>query len=200
MEKSRAKKGSSWGQTSKGEKRKDFSKVKCFVCRKPGHYASQCPTKKEVYIEQPEGFEVQGRDSHLCKLKKALYGLKQAPRAWYSRIDNYLQGMGFTKSEADSNLYYIIVGGEPLILVLYVDDLFLTGSEKLIAECKRDLASEYEMKDLGLMHYFVGVRGVAERWIDFLGTGKVCSGGPEEVWDAGLQAYVDTNGDQLEED
>jgi hypothetical protein len=113
--------------------------------------------EEEVYIEQPEGFEVQGRDSHVCRLKRALYGLKQAPRAWYSRIDNYLQGMGFTKSEAVSNLYYIIVGGEPLILVLYVDDLFLTGSKRLIADCKRDLASEYEMKDLGLTHYFLGL-------------------------------------------
>jgi hypothetical protein len=46
---------------------------------------------EEVYIEQPQGFEVHGRDSHVCKLKKALYGLKQAPRAWYSRIDTYLQ-------------------------------------------------------------------------------------------------------------
>ena len=90
-------------------------------------------------------------------MKRALYGLKQVPRAWYSRIDNYLQGMGFTKSEADSNLYYIIVGGEPLILVLYVDDQFLTGSEKLIDECKRDLALEYEMRDLGLMHYLLGL-------------------------------------------
>jgi hypothetical protein len=60
----------------------------------------------------------------VCRLKRALYGLKQAPRVWYSRIDNYLKGMGFTKSEVDSNLYYIIVGGEPLILVLYVDACF----------------------------------------------------------------------------
>jgi hypothetical protein len=100
---------------------------------------------------------MQGRDSHVCRLKRALNGLKQAPRAWYSWIDNYLQGMGFTKSEADSDLYYIIVGGEPLILVLYVDDLFLTSSERLIGECKRDLALEYEMKDLGLMHCFLGL-------------------------------------------
>jgi hypothetical protein len=156
--------------------------------------------EEEVYIEQPEGFEVQGRDSHVCRLKRALYGLKQAPRAWYSRIDNYLQGMGFTKSEADSNLYYIIVGGEPLILVLYVDDLFLTGSEKLIAECKRDLASEYEMKDLGLMHYFLGLEVWQRDGQTFLGTGEVCSGDSEEVWDAGLQAYVYAHGDQLEED
>jgi hypothetical protein len=81
--------------------------------------------EEEVYIEQPQGFEVHGRESHVCRLKKALYGLKQAPRAWYSRIDGYLQSMGFTKSEADPNLYLIQVGKDPLILVLYVDDLFL---------------------------------------------------------------------------
>jgi hypothetical protein len=84
---------------------------------------------EEAYIEQPQGFEVHGRDSHVCRLKKTLYGLKQASRAWYSRIDTYLQQMGFEKSEADPNLYFIVVGEDPLILVLYVDDLFITGAE-----------------------------------------------------------------------
>jgi hypothetical protein len=67
--------------------------------------------EEEVYIEKPQGFEVHGRESHVCRLKKSLYGLKQAPRAWYSRIDGYLQSMGFTKSEVDPNLYFILVGG-----------------------------------------------------------------------------------------
>jgi hypothetical protein len=59
--------------------------------------------------------------------------------------------MGFTKSEVDPNLYLIYVGKDPVILVLYVDDLFLAGAKKLISICKRDLASELEMKDIGLM-------------------------------------------------
>jgi hypothetical protein len=67
-----------------------------------------------------------GRSLMFAELKKALYGLKQAPRAWYSRIDGYLMSLGFTKSDADPNLYYKVVDGDPLILVLYVDDLFLT--------------------------------------------------------------------------
>ena len=46
--------------------------------------------KEEVYVEQPLGFKVRDRDTHVCRLKKALYGLKQAPRAWYERIDSYL--------------------------------------------------------------------------------------------------------------
>jgi hypothetical protein len=65
--------------------------------------------EEEVYIEQPEGFETFNRESHVCRLKRALYGLKQAPRAWYTRIDNYFTRLGFTKSEADANLYHIVV-------------------------------------------------------------------------------------------
>ena len=113
--------------------------------------------EEEVSIEQLQGFEVHGRDSHVCRLKKALYGFKQPPRAWYSRIDNYLLSMGFVKGEADSNLYFLLVGDDPLILVLYVDDLFLIGAERLIKECKEDLDMEFEMKDIRLMHYFLGL-------------------------------------------
>jgi hypothetical protein len=85
--------------------------------------------QEEVYIKQPQGFKVHGRDSHVCRLKKALYGMKQAPRAWYSRIDTYLQLMGFKKTDVDPNLYYIVFGDDPIILVLYVDDIFITGVE-----------------------------------------------------------------------
>ena len=113
--------------------------------------------EEEVYIEQPEGFVVHGKESLVCKLKKALYRLKQAPRAWYGRIDRFLVSLGFTKSDADPKLYHNVVNDEPLILVLYVDDLFLTGNEKLIVWCKKKLASGFEMKDLGLMYYFLGL-------------------------------------------
>ena len=113
--------------------------------------------EEEVYIEQPECFETHEKKTHVCRLKKALYGLKQAPRAWYGRIDGYLQKMGFVKSNTNPNLYYLTVQNEPLILVLYVDDLFLTGSSRLIKDCKENLAVEFDMKDLGLMHYFLGL-------------------------------------------
>jgi hypothetical protein len=113
--------------------------------------------EEEIYVEHPEGFETFSRDMHVCRLKRALYGLKQAPRVWYARIDSYLLKLGFTKSEADPNLYYIVVEGQPLILVLYVDDLILTRADSLIQDCKDDLAREFEMKDLGLKHYFLGL-------------------------------------------
>jgi hypothetical protein len=64
----------------------------------------------------------------------------------------------FTESEVDTNLYQIVVEGKILIIVLYVDDLILTGDEKLIHSCKEDLAKEFKMKDLGLLHYFLGVK------------------------------------------
>jgi hypothetical protein len=107
--------------------------------------------KEEVYVEQPLGFETHDRETHVCILKKTLYGL------WYGRIDNFLMSLGFTKSSVDPNLYVKVEDGEPVILLLYVDELFLTGVEKLITECKRKLAAEFEMKDLGMMHYFLGL-------------------------------------------
>jgi hypothetical protein len=128
--------------------------------------------EEEVYIEKPQGFEVEDRKSHVCRLKKALYGLKQAPRAWYGHIDSFLTSLGFTKSKADSNLYFKVMNNEPVILLLYVDDLFLTGEENLITECKKRLASEFEMKDLGLMHYFLGLEVWQSPKRIFLNQGK----------------------------
>jgi hypothetical protein len=116
--------------------------------------------EEEVYIEQPDGFVIHEKESHVCMLKNSLYGPKKATHAWYEKIDGYLMSLGFRKSVVDPNLYYNIVGDECLILVLYVDDLFLTGLESIIDECKRALASEFEMKDLGMMHYFLGL----EEW------------------------------------
>jgi hypothetical protein len=91
---------------------------------------------------------IHNEKSHVCKLKKALYGLKEAPHAWYEKIDGFLMSLGFSKSVVDRNLYYHIVGNECLILVLYVDDLFLTSSERLIVECKQALVAKFQMKDL----------------------------------------------------
>ena len=65
--------------------------------------------------------------------------------------------MEFFKSDADPNLYHLVVENEPLILVLYVDDLFLIGSSRLIKDCKKNLATKFNMKDLGQMHYFLGL-------------------------------------------
>ena len=73
----------------------------------------------------------------------------------FTRIDNYFTGLGFTKSEVDANLYHIVVECKLLIIVLYVDVLIITCDEKLIKYFKEDLAREFEMKDMGLLHYFL---------------------------------------------
>jgi hypothetical protein len=97
--------------------------------------------EQEVFVEQPNGFVLHNKDTHVCKLRKVLYGLKQAPRVWYDMIDGFLKSSGFQKSDADANLYFKVRGNQPVILIMYVDDLFLTGDEVLIAWCKRELTS-----------------------------------------------------------
>jgi hypothetical protein len=68
--------------------------------------------EEEVYIEQPDGFMIHKKESHVCRLKKTMYGLKKEPRAWYEKIDGFLMILGFNKSVVDPNLYYHSVGDE----------------------------------------------------------------------------------------
>ena len=128
--------------------------------------------EKEFYVEQTQGFEFEDRVTHVCKLEKYLYGLKQAPRAWYGRIDSFLTNMGFTKSKAGPNLYMNIMDDELVILLLYVDDVFLTGNEKPIIDCKKKLAEEFLMKALGLTHYFLRLEVWQSQEGIFLNQGK----------------------------
>eukprot|EP00253_Pinus_taeda_P033753 PITA_33753 len=104
-----------------------------------------------------EGIDYEETVSLVARLKRVLYELKQALCAWYTMIENYFTRLGFTKSEADANLYHIVVESKLLIIVLYVDDLILTCDKKLVKSCKKDLARTFMMKGLGLMHYFLGM-------------------------------------------
>ena len=65
--------------------------------------------------------------------------------------------LGFNESKDNSNLYFKVEGRRPVMLLLYVDDLFLIGKEELIKVARRILASEFKMKDLDMMHYFLGM-------------------------------------------
>ena len=113
---------------------------------------------EEVYLEQPLGYEKKGQEHKVCKLKKALYGLKQAPRAWYSRIDSYLLENGFEKCEGEPTLYIKEQDGKILIVVLYVDDVIFTGNDDcLIERFKTVMKEEFEMTDMGLLRYFLGI-------------------------------------------
>ena len=114
--------------------------------------------QEEVYMTQPPGFKVANQSQKVCRLVKALYGLKQAPRAWYMKIDKYLTDHGFQRSPSDANLYIKHTGDDILFVVVYVDDLIITGSSAhLIHGIKQDLCSTFDMTDLGLLHYCLGV-------------------------------------------
>eukprot|EP00253_Pinus_taeda_P034947 PITA_34947 len=113
---------------------------------------------EEIYMEQPIGF-IQTDSSLVCRLKKSLYGLKQAPRAWYAKMDSFLLESGFSRCYSDNTVYTKKVGNSLIILVLYVDDLILTGSDpNLINHVKSSLKKKFEMTDLGHLHYFLGLQ------------------------------------------
>eukprot|EP00253_Pinus_taeda_P015470 PITA_15470 len=113
---------------------------------------------EEIYMEQPIAF-IQTDSSLVCRLKKSLYGLKQAPRAWYAKMDSFLLESGFSRCYSDNTVYTKKVGNSLIILVLYVDDLILTGSDpNLINHVKSSLKKKFEMTDLGHLHYFLGLQ------------------------------------------
>ena len=115
--------------------------------------------KEEVFIDQPPGYVKLGNEHKVYKLKKALYGLKQAPRAWYNRIETYFLKEGFHKCPYEHTLFIKVDdGGKMLIVCLYVDDLIYTGSNTAMFESfKKSMMAEFEMSDLGMMHYFLGI-------------------------------------------
>jgi hypothetical protein len=114
--------------------------------------------QEEIYMEQPPGY-VQNDSSLVCLLKKSLYGLKQSPRAWYAKMNNFLIGTGFSRCHYDPNVYTNKVGSHLIMLVLYVDDLILTGSDsKLLNNVKTILKKKFEMIGLDFLHYLLGLQ------------------------------------------
>jgi hypothetical protein len=114
--------------------------------------------QEEIYMEQPHGY-VQNDSSLVCCLKKSCYGLKKAPQAWYAKMDNFLIATGFSRCHFDPSVYTKKVGIHLITLVLYVDDLIITGSDsKLLNHVKTSLKKKFEMTDLGFLHYFLGLQ------------------------------------------
>jgi hypothetical protein len=114
--------------------------------------------KEEIYMDQPQGFAQEGRQHLKCKLKKALYGLKQSGREWYHDIDGTLISNGFVKSQADHSLYVKQSSEYLLIVIVYVDDLIIMASSmKHMEDLKASLMKQYEMSDLGELHYCLGI-------------------------------------------
>lgn len=123
----------------------------------------------EVYVKQPQGYEIKGKEGKVYKLQKALYGLRQAPRAWNSNIDSYFVKNGFVRSPSEPSLYVRKTETDLLMVCLYVDDLIYAGTnEAMVKSFKATMMKEYEMTDLGLMKYFLGIQVKQSKWLIFI--------------------------------
>ncbi|WVZ24536.1 hypothetical protein V8G54_003080 [Vigna mungo] len=115
--------------------------------------------EEEIYMELPPGYNGQAVAGTVCKLRKALYGLKQSPRAWFGRFTKVMTGLGYKQSQGDHTLFikHSVSGGVTILLV-YVDDIIVSGDDKkeqqVLSEC---LATEFEIKTLGRLKYFLGI-------------------------------------------
>ncbi|KAL5848374.1 hypothetical protein ACOSQ4_006387 [Xanthoceras sorbifolium] len=115
--------------------------------------------EEEIYMRQPEGFKEAGKENLVCRLKKSLYGLKQAPRQWYKKFDSFMSSSGFTRCQADHCCYIKRFDNSFIILLLYVDDMLVAGSDmQEIMNLKRELSKQFAMKDLGAAKQILGMR------------------------------------------
>jgi hypothetical protein len=115
--------------------------------------------KEEVYMVQPQGYTDPSHPSHVCKLLKSIYGLKQAPRAWFESFTSQLLHLGFIASTADSSLFVYKNKTVIAYLLLYVDDKVLTSNTPAYLDhLIKQLSTVFDLKDLGPLHYFLGLQ------------------------------------------
>ncbi|MDV3187721.1 MAG: reverse transcriptase domain-containing protein [Sweet potato little leaf phytoplasma] len=114
---------------------------------------------EDVYMTQPSGYEDPAYPNHICKLNKAIYGLKQAPRVWTNTLKTALLAWGFVNSRSDSSLYIYRVASDVILLLVYVDDVVVTGNnDSLISRLINVLDNQFAFKDLGSLSYFLGIQ------------------------------------------
>ena len=112
---------------------------------------------EEVYMQHPPGYSL-GPPGTVCRLRKSLYGLKQSPRMWFGKFTTVMLAQGYTQSNSDVTLFVHHGPGGVVILVVYVDDILITGSDSTEATCLgMALAAEFELKALGPLRYFLGL-------------------------------------------
>lgn len=113
---------------------------------------------EEIYMEQPEGYYIDGKRDYVCKLEKSLYGLKQSPRQWYKRFDQFITSIGFERSNFDACVYIKRCGHSFMYLLLYVDDMLIAAKNMSdIDKLKVKLKTEFQMKDLGAAKKILGM-------------------------------------------
>ncbi|GAA0154078.1 transmembrane signal receptor [Lithospermum erythrorhizon] len=119
--------------------------------------------EEEIYMEQPLGFVAQGEYGQMrkkvCYLRKSLYGLKQSPRAWYGKFSKAIKRLGILTCKSDESVFYKRSGVDIILLVVYVDDIVIIGSDCVgIASLKSFLQDQFHTKDLDTLKYFLGVK------------------------------------------
>ncbi|XP_016200326.1 uncharacterized protein LOC107641346 [Arachis ipaensis] len=113
---------------------------------------------EEDYMRQPSGYE-QEDPSLVCKLTKTFYGLKQAPREWYHKLASGLRKIGFAATKSDVSVFVKIVDGLQTYVLVYVDDIIVTDeSSALVTDVIAKLNKKFALKDIGYLHYFLGIQ------------------------------------------
>jgi hypothetical protein len=125
--------------------------------------------KEEVYVHQPSGFVIPGKEGKVLRLCKTLYGLRQALWAWNAKLDSTLKGMGFGQNLHEAAIYRRGNGGNTLLVGVYVDDLVSTGNKDAeVAAFKEETKATFQMSDLVLLSFYLGIevhQGASLSWL-----------------------------------
>ena len=114
--------------------------------------------EESVYMAQPKGFVMEGKERMGRRLKKSIYGLKQASRQWYLKFDQTIKNFGFKENVEDNCIYTKFKNGKFIFLILYVDDILLASIDvNLLLETKKFLSSNFDMKDFGEVSFVLGI-------------------------------------------
>jgi hypothetical protein len=115
--------------------------------------------QEDIYMAQPKGFVVPEFPNYVCKLNKAIYGLKQAPRASFHHLSESLIDFGFVQSLVDTSLFLFHQGAVHLFLLVFVDYILVTRTHvSFIASLLAKLWTDFALKDLGELNYFLGIQ------------------------------------------
>jgi hypothetical protein len=113
--------------------------------------------EEEIYMQQPEGFEVGGPD-YVCRLRKSLYGLKQAGRVWNKTLHSVLSSMGFKRAESDHGLYIFHRDSVRILMPVFVDDITFAGNDSAALDLAiQELSSHFKLRDLGPTTQLLGM-------------------------------------------
>lgn len=115
---------------------------------------------EDIYMSLPPGYPTSGLNHKhsVCKLQKSLYGLKQANRQWFLKLSEFLSHLGFKHSYADTSLFTYKHNHTFLCLLVYMDDLLITGNNiSFMQTVKQELHKEFSIKDLGHLNYYLGI-------------------------------------------